>query len=69
MKKVLLSLENAFGKPAREQGKIAKINVKVLDAAGIKRLNNFNADRFKGVVKSVEVKPSNGGVAIWVTVK
>lgn len=69
MEKVLNSLENAFGKEARVDGNIAKINIKKLDGFGLKRLNNFNADRFKGVVEKIEIKPSNGGLAIWITTK
>lgn len=69
MEKVIKSLENAFGKKARAEGNIAKINVKNIDEFGLKRLNNFNAERFNGIVDGVIIKPSNGGLAIWVTVK
>lgn len=69
MEKVVQSLENAFDTKVRVEGDIAKVNVKRLDSFAIRRLNNFNADRFKGVVEGITVKPSNGGLAIWVYVK
>lgn len=68
MQKVKNTLEIAFGKKVKVEGKTAKIHVNEIDSVGIYQLNAFNFERFNQV-KEVKLKRSGTGITILVTVK
>jgi hypothetical protein len=68
MQNVKNTLEIAFGKTVKVEGRVAKVHLEELDAVGIYQLNAFNLERFSQV-ESVKVKRSGTGLTVLVTVK